>query len=83
MVMKKKISEMNYSELYSLRCAAKSILDDLSEMATMYNVVNGNQNYDELSYDMKKIINERQEFYGYVQVVNEIMKTKIREEFKQ
>lgn len=82
MVMKKKISEMNYSELYSLRCATKSILDDLSEMATMYNVVNGNQNYDELSYDMKKIINERQEFYGYVQVVNEIMKTKIREEFK-
>ena len=83
MVMKKKISEMNYSELYSLRCATKSILDDLSEMATMYNVVNGNQNYDELSYDMKKIINERQEFYGYVQVVNEIMKTKVREEFKQ
>ena len=83
MVMKKKISEMSYSELYSLRCATKSILDDLSEMATMYNVVNGNQNYDELSYDMKKIINERQEFYGYVQVVNEIMKTKVREEFKQ
>lgn len=83
MVMKKKISEMNYSELYSLRCATKSILDDLSEMATMYNIVNGNQNYDELSYDMKKIINERQEFYGYVQVVNEIMKTKVREEFKQ
>ena len=83
MVMKKKISEMNYSELYSLRCATKSILDDLSEMATMYNIVNGNQNYDELSYDMKKIIDERQEFYGYVQVVNEIMKTKVREEFKQ
>ena len=77
-----KLNDMSYSELYSLRCAAKSICDDLSEMATTYSVVNGNVPFDELPNEMQRYISERQEFYGYVQEINEILKNKIRQEFK-
>ena len=78
----KNLEDMNYSELYSLRCAAKSICDDLSEMATTYSIVNGSVEYRDLPVEMQKTITERQEFYGYVQCINEYLKNKIRETFK-
>ena len=79
----KKLQDMDFSELYSLRCAAKSICDDLSEMATTYSVVNGNVEFCDLPAEMQKTITERQEFYGYVQRINEHLKTKIRETFSE
>lgn len=80
--MKKDFKDMSYAELYSLRCAAKSICDDLSEMATTYSVVHGNKQFQDLPDDMQQLISERQEFYGYIQTLNDVLKNKIREEFK-
>lgn len=83
MEINKNLLKYSPSELYGLRCAAKSICDDYAEMSSTYNLVHGGSSYDELPPETKALINERQRFFGYVQQINQVLELKLKEVFNE
>lgn len=73
---------MNLENLIGLYGILSEICQDYSRMTDNYALATGDNKFQSMPKEMRDMIGERQEFYGYKNKIKDLLKNKIREEIK-
>lgn len=78
--MKNKITLEKILTLYS---ALNEICQDYSRMTDGYSLATGDNKFEDIPEDIRRMINERQEFFSYRAKIKDILKDKIIDEMTE
>lgn len=74
---------MGLAELTALYQILSELCQDYSRLTDNYALATGDNRFQTIPQEMQILINERQEFHGYKERIKELIKNKVREEFKK
>ena len=71
------IKESNLNEMSSLYSLLTDICSDYSRMTDGYSIATGDNKFEQIPDEIREMINERQRFYEYRNIVKDCIKTEI------
>ena len=74
---KDKLKKMSFNNLAGLYSVINEICSDYSRMTDGYSLATGDKMFETMPEDIKNMIDERQRFFSYRNVVKDILKDKI------
>lgn len=72
-----KLNEMEFDKLLSLYGILNEICSDYSRMTDGYSLATGDKLFETMPEDIRKMVNERQKYFSYRNIVKEMIKDKI------
>jgi hypothetical protein len=73
---------MELDKLLTLYSAVSNICQDYSRMTDGYSLATGDNKFEEIPEDIRRMIRERQEFFSYRSKIKSLLREKILQEMK-
>lgn len=74
---KNKINEMSFEKLSSIYSVVNELCSDFSRLTDGYSLATGDKMFEAIPEDIKNMINERQKFFSYRNIIKDALKNKI------
>jgi len=74
---------MSFDKLAGLYSVINEICSDYSKMTDNYSLATGDKMFESMPKDIRDMVHDRQKFFGYRNIVKEVIKNKITEIFEK